>query len=86
MAKPTIAVIGGTGAEGSGLAIRWAAAGHRVIIGSRSQEKAETVCQELSELLPEGSLNVTLQSEAPFLIVYGNKKTIVSLLRINATS
>ncbi len=35
MTNPTIAVIGGTGAEGSGLAQRWAAAGYTVIIGSR---------------------------------------------------
>lgn len=55
MSKPTIAVIGGTGAEGSGLAVRWAAAGYPVVIGSRSTEKAATVSAELSELLPEGS-------------------------------
>ena len=33
---PVIAVIGGTGAEGSGLAARWAHAGYRVIVGSRN--------------------------------------------------
>jgi NADPH-dependent F420 reductase len=54
MTKPTIAVIGGTGAEGSGLALRWAAAGYPIIIGSRSQEKAETAAAELSALLPDG--------------------------------
>jgi 8-hydroxy-5-deazaflavin:NADPH oxidoreductase len=37
---PTIAVLGGTGAEGSGLAFRWARAGHRVIIGSRDRARA----------------------------------------------
>ena len=37
---PTIAVIGGTGAEGSGLATRWAAAGYKVFVGSRSVEQA----------------------------------------------
>jgi NADPH-dependent F420 reductase len=36
----TIAILGGTGKEGSGLALRWAHAGHRVIIGSRSPERA----------------------------------------------
>jgi NADPH-dependent F420 reductase len=40
-AKPTIAVLGGTGQEGSGLALRWAHAGHRVMIGSRSRERAD---------------------------------------------
>jgi NADPH-dependent F420 reductase len=38
--EKTIAVLGGTGKEGSGLALRWAHAGHRVIIGSRSPERA----------------------------------------------
>lgn len=55
MSKPTIAVIGGTGAEGSGLALRWAAAGYSVIIGSRSAEKAEASVVELNELLPEAA-------------------------------
>jgi NADPH-dependent F420 reductase len=41
-----IAVIGGTGALGSGLARRWARAGYRVIIGSRSDEKAREAATE----------------------------------------
>ena len=36
----TIGIIGGTGKEGSGLGYRWALAGHKVIIGSRNEEKA----------------------------------------------
>jgi len=52
----TIAVIGGTGAEGGGLALRWAAAGHRVIIGSRDGAKAAQAAAELSALLPSGSI------------------------------
>jgi len=46
----TIAVLGGTGSEGSGLALRWARAGHRVVIGSRSSEKAAKICAELNAL------------------------------------
>lgn len=38
--KATIAVLGGTGKEGGGLALRWAHKGHRVIIGGRSAERA----------------------------------------------
>ncbi len=34
---PTLAIIGGTGALGSGLAMRWAAAGYPVVLGSRSR-------------------------------------------------
>ena len=55
MTKPTIAVIGGTGAEGSGLAVRWAAAGYPIVIGSRSAEKAVNAATELSEGLPADS-------------------------------
>lgn len=39
-ALPVIAVLGGTGAEGSGLAARWARAGYRVLVGSRDAARA----------------------------------------------
>lgn len=52
----TIAVIGGTGAEGGGLALRWAAAGHRVIIGSRDAARAKQAADELSALLQAGKV------------------------------
>ncbi len=48
----TIAVIGGTGHEGPGLALRWAKSGrYQVLIGSRQQEKAERVAAELNARL-----------------------------------
>jgi NADPH-dependent F420 reductase len=50
----TIAVLGGTGKEGKGLAYRWAKAGYRVLIGSRVSERAVTTASEIMELL-EGS-------------------------------
>jgi 8-hydroxy-5-deazaflavin:NADPH oxidoreductase len=43
----TIGVFGGTGPQGRGLALRWARAGFRVIIGSRSTERAATIAAEL---------------------------------------
>ena len=46
-ARPTLAIIGGTGALGTGLAIRWAAAGYCVVLGSRSREKAEAAAREI---------------------------------------
>ena len=49
--RPVIAVLGGTGKEGPGLAIRWAHAGYKVIIGSRQAEKAEATAAELNEKL-----------------------------------
>ncbi len=52
MTNPTLAVIGGTGEEGSGLALRWAAAGYPVLIGSRSRERAVAAATELKSLLP----------------------------------
>lgn len=53
----TIAVVGGTGAEGSGLALRWASAGHRVIIGSRDAARAEAAARELREIVPGGRIS-----------------------------
>jgi 8-hydroxy-5-deazaflavin:NADPH oxidoreductase len=50
----TIAVLGGTGKQGKGLAYRWAKAGYKILIGSRSPEKAVTAASELMEML-EGS-------------------------------
>ena len=52
-ALPTLAILGGTGALGTGLARRWAQAGYRVIIGSREQEKAEAARQELEAVMAE---------------------------------
>lgn len=43
-----IAIIGGTGALGSGLALRWARAGHKVTIGSRDGTRAASAAAELS--------------------------------------
>ena len=46
--KPTIAILGGTGKEGPGLAMRWVHAGYSVIIGSRQAEKAQATAAELN--------------------------------------
>ena len=45
---PVIAVLGGTGAEGSGLALRWTVKGYDVIIGSRSAERAAATATQLA--------------------------------------
>jgi hypothetical protein len=49
LAKLTIGVLGGTGPQGRGLALRWAVAGLRVIIGSRDAGRAATAAEELVE-------------------------------------
>ena len=43
----TIAIIGGTGPEGRGLAVRWARAGLRTIVGSRDEQRARLAAHEL---------------------------------------
>jgi NADPH-dependent F420 reductase len=46
---PLLAILGGTGKEGSGLGWRWARAGYHVIIGSRSAERAAQSAAELNQ-------------------------------------
>lgn len=46
----TIAIIGGTGPEGSGLALRWAQAGETIIIGSRDAQRASDAAAKLREV------------------------------------
>ena len=53
----TIAILGGTGKEGKGLAYRWAKAGYRVLIGSRSAEKGVHAASEVMEKL-EGATSI----------------------------
>ncbi len=49
LAKSTvIAILGGTGAQGSALALRWANAGYSIVIGSRNPQKATQVCKRIS--------------------------------------
>lgn len=48
----SIAILGGTGKEGKGLAYRWAKAGYQIYIGSRQLEKARAAAADLKALLP----------------------------------
>jgi NADPH-dependent F420 reductase len=50
---PVLAILGGTGDLGTGLARRWAQSGYQVIIGSRTQEKAEAAIADLREVMAE---------------------------------
>ncbi len=47
--RPTLAILGGTGKEGRGLAYRWARAGYPILIGSRSRERAQQTAALLRE-------------------------------------
>ena len=54
MTAKVISIIGGTGAQGKGLGYRLARAGHRVVIGSRSAERAEAAAAAIRDRLPAG--------------------------------
>ena len=47
----TIAIVGGSGPEGSGLALRWAQAGETVVVGSRDRERAFETAQQLNQVV-----------------------------------
>ena len=91
MTGPTLAVIGGTGEEGSGLALRWAAAGYPVLIGSRSRERAGAAAEELSSLLPAsnsarigGDTNAAASAAADVIILsvpYDSQGGIIEQIR-----
>jgi NADPH-dependent F420 reductase len=51
MSNQPIAIIGGTGDQGKGLALRWACAGFEIIIGSRDAERAKSAALEIRETL-----------------------------------
>jgi NADPH-dependent F420 reductase len=51
-----IALVGGTGKEGRGMALRWAQAGHELLIGSREAARASEKAAELRQELGKGSI------------------------------
>jgi NADPH-dependent F420 reductase len=53
MSKAAVAILGGTGPLGRGLAVRFALAGHQCVIGSRNSERAEEAATELRDILSE---------------------------------
>jgi len=52
LADETIAILGGTGDLGTGLAIRWSKAGYKIIIGSRTLTKAQAAVADLEKISP----------------------------------
>jgi len=84
----TIAVLGGTGKEGSGLVLRWAHSGYRVLIGSRDAARAASKADELNALLGEslirGLSNVEAAAEADLVVVsvpYGGHRAILESIK-----
>ena len=62
--KPIVAILGGTGKEGPGLAMRWADAGYEIIIGSRQLEKAIETAKKLNQALSINSIKGLQNSDA----------------------
>lgn len=74
MQGETIAVIGGTGHQGFGLALRWAQAGRKVLIGSRLRSRAEEAAERLKARLGgnarvEGMENTEAVAKAPLVVL-----------------
>lgn len=89
--KPTIAVIGGTGALGSGFARRWARAGYRILIGSRSAENAAAKAADMAADVTGadiGGLENGAAAAAADIVVltvpYGNHKPMLEAVRDGA--
>jgi 8-hydroxy-5-deazaflavin:NADPH oxidoreductase len=59
-----VSILGGTGEQGPGMALRWAKAGVEVIIGSRQQARAEGVAAELNEELGQPLIKGMANPEA----------------------
>ena len=71
----SIALLGGTGHVGPGLALRWASAGYEVIIGSRELEKAQETAAELNSRLGTGTIVGMQNADAA-------RKTDISVLTV----
>ena len=59
-----IGILGGTGKEGAGLAVRWAQAGHEIVIGSRDPERARAKAAELAALVPGSRMSGAANRDA----------------------
>ncbi|MFZ5834251.1 MAG: NADPH-dependent F420 reductase [Pseudomonadota bacterium] len=80
-AKPVIAILGGTGDLGGGLAVRWARAGYKIIIGSRTLEKALDAAKPLGA---EGMDNVAAAKACDIAVLtvpFANQKSTLESVR-----
>jgi NADPH-dependent F420 reductase len=71
--KKRIAIVGGTGALGRGLMLRWASAGYSVTLGSRDKSKAEDVARDVNRALGIdnicGAENVEAAASADIVVI-----------------
>ncbi len=83
-----IAVLGGTGDLGGGLALRWVMAGYEIIIGSRTQEKAQQMAAELNAREPahavRGMVNLDAAMAADVVVMtvpFANHQSTMESIR-----
>ncbi len=71
--KSKITVLGGTGKEGSGLALRWANAGHHIVIGSRMREQAQEAAAAINARIgierAEGAHNLAAAQRGDIIVL-----------------
>jgi len=98
---PTLAILGGTGKEGSALALRWATAGYPIILGSRSAERAAQTATELNAQLGQDNIRgldneaaaregniviLTVPPDAQVSILDGVKSALAGKILVDATA
>jgi NADPH-dependent F420 reductase len=86
--RPIVAIIGGTGDLGSGLALRWAAAGYVVVLGSRTPEKAEAAAADIMAMSPDarvrGDTNLKAAQAGDIVVIavpYSNHDAALAEIR-----
>jgi len=97
----TISILGGTGKEGSGLALRWAKAGYHIIIGSRSLERAQQAAAEINSQVGTDAARgmdnesaaragdiavLTVPAEAQMATLEGLKSVLAGKILVDATA
>ncbi len=93
VARPTIAVLGGAGKEGSGLALRMAHVGYPIVIGSRDAARAEVAAEEINAALgrdaARGASNEAAAAEAQIVLLtvpYSAQRATVESVRASLTN
>lgn len=90
--RMTIAILGGAGKEGSGLALRWADAGHRIVIGSRDPVRAAEAAAEINTAIGRdaatGSDNLSAAASAELVVLavpYAAQRATVEAVQAHLT-
>jgi 8-hydroxy-5-deazaflavin:NADPH oxidoreductase len=90
--RTKIAILGGAGKEGGGLALRWAHLGHSVTIGSRDAARAEAAAAEINMKLGRaavtGADNVAAAAQAELVVLavpFAAQQATVELVRAHLT-